>query len=465
MIKLNKTQAANKSKSTTCSSSSALQMQLFPLDEKRIEASFSGERISSDGGALLLREVENKTGILCDFAASITDNRKQSLVKHSHFEIICQRVFQIACGYEDSNDCDEMKSDSVMKICADRMPESGADLGSQATMCRFENSVNRGDLYRISEMFARQFVASYGDKVPKVIILDCDDTNTNCHGNQQYSLFNTYYKEHCLMPLHIYEGISGKLITAILKPGRRAKGICIFAILRRIIGYLRMYWKETQIIVRGDSHFCSPDLMDWAAGIEGVSFVTGLTGNRKLKRLTAATVEDAKAVFAKTGQKVKLYTEFTYQAGSWKHAQRVVAKVEYSEKGLNVRYVVSDFKECTCKYLYEKVYCARGKMELNIKDHKTYLKSDRSSCNRFEANQLRLFLHSAAYVLIHTLQKEVLKGTRFENATMKTIQLKVLKIAAKVKELKHKIKIVFPACTPEKVSIEKGFEIFRILGW
>jgi hypothetical protein len=440
-------------------------MQLFPTHGKRVEASFSGERICSDGGALLLREVENMTGILRDFASAITDNRNQSLVKHSQFEIVCQRVFQIACGYEDSNDCDDMKSDSVMKMCAGRMPESDGDLGSQPTMCRFENSVNRGDLYRISEVFARQFVASYGGKVPKVIILDCDDTNTNCHGNQQYSLFNTYYKEHCLMPLHIYEGISGKLITAILKPGRRAKGICIFAILRRIIGYLRKHWEKTQIIVRGDSHFCSPDLMDWAAGMEGVSFVTGLTPNKVLKRHSAVTLDDAKAIFAKTGQKVKLYTEFSYKAGTWKHAQRVVAKVEYSEKGPNVRYVVTDFKKCTRKYLYEKVYCARGKMELNIKDHKTYLKSDRSSCNRFEANQLRLFLHSAAYVLIHTLQKEVLKGTRFENATMKTIQLKVIKIATKVKELKHKIKIVFPVCTPEKASIEKGFEIFRILGW
>ena len=465
MVKLNKTQSPNKSESTVCSSSGALQMQLFPMQGKRVEASFSGEHISSDGGALLLREVENRTGILADFAAAIADNRNQSYVKHPLIEIISQRVFQIACGYEDSNDCDELNSDAVMKMCAGRMPESGADLGSQPTMCRFENSVNRGDLYRIAEVFVKQFVASYGGKVPKVIILDCDDTNTNCHGNQQYSLFNNHYKEHCLMPLHIYEGISGKLVTAILKPGRRAKGVCVFAILRRIIDYLREHWKDTLIMVRGDSHFCSPELMDWAKEIKKVSFVTGLGTNSKLKQLTAATVEDAKAIYAKTGQKVKLYTEFSYRAGSWKNAQRVVAKVEYSEKGANVRYVVTDFKKCTRKYLYEKIYCARGKMELNIKDHKTYLKSDRSSCNRFEPNQLRLFLHSAAYVLIHTLQKEVLKGTRFQNATMKTIQLKVLKIAAKVKELKHKIKIVFPACTPEKTSIEKGFEIFRILGW
>jgi hypothetical protein len=440
-------------------------MKLFPVCGKRVQASFSGEQVSSDGGALLLREVENRIGILGDLAAAITDNRDQAYVKHSQLEIVSQRVFQIACGYEDTNDCDGLKSDAVMKMCAGRLPESGADLSSQPTMCRFENSVNRGDLYRMAEVFARQFVASYGREVPKAVILDCDDTNTNCHGDQQYSLFNSYYKEHCLMPLHIYEGFSGKLITAVLKPGRRAKGVCVHAILRRVIVYLRGHWKNTQIIVRGDGHFCSPDLMDWASGMERVSFVTGLSGNSTLKRLVAPTVEDAKAIYAKTGQKVKLYAEFTYRAGSWKHAQRVVSKVEYSEKGPNVRHVVTDFKKCTRKHLYEKVYCARGKMELNIKDHKTYLKSDRSSCNRFEANQLRLFLHSAAYVLIHTLQKEVLKGTRFENATMKTIQLKVIKIAAKVKELKHKIKVVLPACTPEKSGIEKGFEIFRILGW
>ena len=234
------------------------------------------------------------------------------------------------------------------------------------------------------------------------------------------------------------------------------------AILRRIIERLTKLWPETRIVIRGDSHFCSPELMEWTGQMEKVHFLTGLGGNPKLSRLVAPTLERAKAEFDRTGQAVKRYTEFSYQAGTWKHPQRVVAKVEYSDKGPNVRFIVSDM-QCGRKYLYETFYCARGGMELFLKNHKVDLKSDRSSCNRFEANQLRLFLHSAAYVLIHTLQKEVLKGTKFASATMKTIQLKVLKVAAKVTELKHKIKIVFPACTPHKAKLENAFELFRML--
>ena len=266
------------------------------------------------------------------------------------------------------------------------------------------------------------------------------------------------------MPLHIYEGISGKLITTLLKPGRRSKGICVFAILQRVIKFLRKHWKNTRIIIRGDSHFCSPDLMDWVESIEKVNFVTGLAGNKVLRKTIQFKVDETKAIFTKTGKKAKLYTDFVYRAATWKNEQRVVAKVEYGEKGLNIRYIVSDLKKAGRKYLYDHIYCARGKMELYVKDHKTYLKSDRSSCNSFEANQLRLFLHSAAYVLIHSLQKEVLRGTQFANSTMKTIQLKMLKVATRVTELKHKIKIVFPACTPQKGSIEQAFEIFRVLG-
>ena len=433
------------------------------MKEKRVEASFSGEQISSNGGALLLRAVENRIGILADIAGAITDRRDQRYVDHPLKELISQRVYQIACGYEDGNDCGELRSDSVMKICAGRLPDQEADLGSQPTMCRFENSLNRGDLYRIAEVFATQFVQSYGDKEPSVIILDCDDTNHNAHGEQLQIAYNHYYGEYCFMPLHIYEGISGKLITSLLKPGRRSKGVCVFAILKRVIEFLRKSWKHTHILIRGDSHFCSPELMDWALDIQGVGFLTGLGGNKKLNQRVQNTLNDAKLIFIKTKQKAKLYTEFPYQAKSWKHPQRVVAKVEYGEKGANIRYIVSDFKTCGRKYLYEKFYCARGKMELYIKDHKTYLKSGRSSCHSFEANQLRLFLHSAAYVLIHTLQKEVFRGTALANATMQTIQLKVLKIATKLRELKHKISIVFPACTPQRANIEKGFEILGIL--
>ncbi|MEZ4684668.1 MAG: IS1380 family transposase [Bacteroidia bacterium] len=418
--------------------------------------------MSTEGGALLLREVAEQTGLLRALAAAIVDHRDPRYVEHSIESLISQRVFQISCGYEDGNDCTELRSDLGAENAAPFSPSSGQDLASQPMMCRFENAVSRSDLYRIAEVLAHQFVASYGEKEPPVIILDCDDTNNNAFGDQEQIVYNHYYGEYCFMPLHIYEGLSGKLITAILKPGRRSKSADVFSILQRVICFLRQHWKHTRIIVRGDSHFCSPELLDWAQEMEGVSFLTGLGGNPKLNKMVASTLRDAKIIFAKTGEKVKLYTDFMYQAGSWKHPQRVVAKVEYSEKGANIRYIVSDF-QCGRKYLYEKFYCARGAMELYIKDHKTYLKSDRSSCSSFEANQFRLFLHSAAYVLIHSLQKELFKATELTNATMETIQLKVLKIATRVYECKHKIKVVFPACTAQRHNIQRADDILGIL--
>ena len=199
-IKLENSQSSSKVENSSPCLAAAPQLKLFPLSGKRIEASFSGARISSDGGLLLLRELENQLGLLSKFAQTQSDNRHQSYVRHSMEELLVQRVFQIAAGYEDVNDSKELSSDHVMKLCAGRLPQSD-DLGSASTMCRFENAVSRSDLYRIAEVFLDHFVGSYGNQAPRVIVLDCDDTNHNCHGNQQQCLFNTYYKEHCLMPL------------------------------------------------------------------------------------------------------------------------------------------------------------------------------------------------------------------------------------------------------------------------
>ena len=244
--------------------------------------------------------------------------------------------------------------------------------------------------------------------------------------------------------MHIYEGLSGKLITTVLKPGRRSKSVDVFAILKRIVLLLRKHWKNTRIILRGDAHFCSQPFMDWADTQHKVNFITGLTANPRLLKMADHKLQTAIRSFEQGQKPVKLYHSFPYQASYWENPQKVVAKIEVTEKGTNTRFIVTDLIQYRAKGLYELGYCKRGKMELYIKDHKTYLKSDRSSCNRFEANQFRLFLHSAAYVLIHTLQQQALKATRFATATFKTIQLKVLKAATYIKELKSKIKISLP---------------------
>ncbi len=424
----------------------ANQTTLFKLNDiknKKVELTCNGEPLSSNGGALLLNEVESKIGIIDLISSCIKDSRDQRYVSHTVKELISQRSMLIACGYEDGNDCDELRDDAIIKMSSGRLPASDPDLGSQPTISRLENSITRSDLYRIAKALIDHFINSY-DVEPGLIILDCDDTNYNTHGDQVETLFNSYYGEYCYLPLHIYEGLSGRLVSTILSPGRRSKNAEVFAVLRRVISHLRQHWKNTIIVVRGDSHFCCHDLMEWTLGQENIRFITGLSGNKRLKALTAKIVCYAQREFEQTGKAVKRYHSFNYKADSWNKQYRVVAKIEVNALGLNIRYIITNWRKYLGKTLYEKGYCPRGAMELRIKEHKLYLKSDRASCSRFQANQFRLFLHSIAYVLIHTLQKKVLKGTAYENSTMKTIQLKLLKVAAWVRELKSKIKVEMP---------------------
>lgn len=437
------------------------QLSLSHLQDKSIILNYTGPDISSNGGLLLLREVDNQIGLIDSLNECLTDHRDERYVTHSISSLLRQRIFQIAAGYEDANDCNELRKDKILKICTNQLP-NGSDLAGQSTMSRFENSVNRSDLYRIAKCLVEHFIGSY-ESEPVVIIIDCDDTNYNAYGEQLEIAYNHYYKSYCFMPLHIYEGLSGKLITTILKPGRRSKAVNVFAILKRLVKLLRTHWKQTRIILRGDSHFCSAPFMDWVADQPKVNFATGLAGNSKLHEISEVTIKSAQNSYEKTQQPVKFYHTFAYKAGSWSNKQRVVVKVEVNAKGTNIRYIVTDLWEFRTQSLYEIGYCHRGAMELMIKEHKTYLKSDRTSCHRFEANQFRVFLHSAAYILLHTLQKEVLQGPQFSKATMKTLQLKLIKVAARVVQMKTKIKIELPHSYPNKQQQAKAFHIFETL--
>jgi len=437
-------------------------LNLFPIKGRHIELSYSGDRISSDGGLLLLRELDSQLNLLLSASNCIQDARDHRYIDHSIKELLTQRVFQIAAGYEDCNDCDDLREDMILKMCAGRLPQSDNDLASQPTMSRLENTVTRTDLFRLGKCLVDIFISSYS-KTPSVIILDCDDTDNDTYGQQELALFNNFYNEHCYMPIHIYEGLSGKLVTTILRPGRRNKQVNVARLLQKLVSYLRMKWPKTKIIVRGDSHFESKDFMDWTGTQSNVGFITGLAGNAKLHELAQITIESAQREFNQYQKPVKRYHSFMYKAGSWENYQRVIVKVEVTSMGTNIRYIVTSLTDFRTRDLYEKGYCARGSMELRIKDHKLYLKSDRSSCTKFTANQFRLFLHSMAYILIHTLQKEVLKGSEYANATMKTIQLKIIKTAAWVKEMKTKIKIELPQFCTTKTEQIRGYERLIIL--
>ena len=432
-----------------------------PILRKKVVADFEGGEITSNAGALLLRETEKFVGIIFAIASAVRDTRDLRYVDHSINEIITQRVHQIACGYEDANDSDALRSDPALKISANRLPVSGLDLASQPTVSRLENVVRRADLLRMGYAIADNFIASYAT-APEIIILDFDDTEDKTHGQQQLTLFNAYYDSHCYLPLHVYEGISGKLITSLLRPGKRPTGKQMVAVLKRIVKRIRTAWPETIILFRGDSHFCTPEVLRYCDRHQ-LLYVIGLSGNAILNRMISPLMAEAKAVFSQSHLPVRLYESFSYQAQSWDSPQRVVVKAEISAKGGNSRFVVTNLTEPDEATVYKYLYCGRGQTENYIKAHKLSLKSDRTSCHRFTANQFRLFLHSAAYILLHSFRENILKGTQFALAQFDTIRLQLLKIGARIRELKTKIALHLPSSYPCKTILASACAIFQIL--
>ena len=329
-------------------------------------------------------------------------------------------------------------------------------------MSRFENAPRRRDLYRMAQALFDTFAASY-EQAPKSILLDIDDTADEIHGAQQQSLFNGYYDQYCYLPLHIYEGQSGKLITTILRPGRRPTGQEMVSILKRVVGAIRQKWPEVLILLRGDGHFSAPEVHAWCESQEPeIFYILGQSGNKALQAKASGILQQAQFLYGlrqeryrrkkqqeaykaqkstskKTNHlpkgleheviteqlKVKLYTEFLYQAETWSKPRRIICKVEVSEKGDNIRFVVTNLQHARKTYIYETIYCGRGQMENYIKEHKRFLHSDRLSCHKFEANQFRLFLHSAAYVLMHHLKTKGLQGTAWSRAQFDQIQLRI----------------------------------------
>jgi hypothetical protein len=415
---------------------------------KRIDVDCNGGEITSDTGLLFLREIEKRIGIIHRITKVIVDTRHSSYVKHDIQQIVRQRVYQIASGYADGNDCTTLRSDPSLKVACDVLPFSGADLASQPTISRFENTLDRKTLYRIGQAFIDGFIASY-PRAPEGIIIDFDDTADPTHGNQQLTLFNAYHDTYCYMPLHVYEGRSGKLITTILRPGKTPKGKEIVMYLKRIMKRIQESWPTTGIVYRGDSHYGGPEVYEFCS-THDIKFVTGLTPNKRLLQLASALMTQAQNLYDLKKNPITLFAEFSYQANSWSRPYRVIVKAEYNAKGPNTRFIVTNIIGSTPRFIYQTIYSGRGVMELYIKDHKNHLTSDRLSCSRFEANQLRLFLHSVAYVLLHTFRNTVLQATEFAHAQFDTIRLKILKIGARVCELATRVKFHLPSSFPLK---------------
>lgn len=424
-----------------------LSLRFKMISGKKVTADFTGGDVSSDGGVLALREITDSIGIIDRLAEVITYFRHQSYVLHDNKTLLKQRILQIVCGYEDANDADDLRTDPGFKAACNRLPSEG-DLASQPTISRFENAMTPRDIYRIANVLVDLFIASY-DTEPKAIILDIDDTDDPTHGAQQLSLFNGYYDEYCYQPLFIFEGKSGNLITSILRPGRRPSGKETCAIIKRVVQRIRAAWPKVGILIRGDSHFATPELYAWCDS-HAVLYVLGLTCTSILKMLAQTALSAARRDYKVSGTKARTFRQIRYQAGTWHRDLRVIVMAEVSAQGDNIRFIVTSLESSQPSFIYETAYCGRGQMENFIKDHKLALKSGRTSCHSFLANSFRLMLHSAAYVILHTLREKALIGTEFANAQFDTIRLHLLKIGVEVREMKTKLHFILPSSFPLK---------------
>ncbi|HET6518399.1 MAG TPA: IS1380 family transposase [Geminicoccaceae bacterium] len=423
---------------------------LSPVAGKPVQVTFDAGRLTSDGGILLLAEIERSLGIAGRLARCIEDPRAPERVRHGLAEMIRFRALLIAAGYEDANDCDALRTDPAFKMAVGRRPESGADLCSQPTISRLENLPGPMVLKRMMAAMVELFCDSF-DRVPRRIVLDIDDTEDRVHGGQQLALFHAHYDSRCFLPIHIYEATTGKPVAVILRPGKTPGGAEVALVLRHVVKAIRARWPRVEILIRGDSHYARNEAMTWCER-NRVGYIFGLAGNQVLSSRVADLAEDAAVRRALgEGDKVRRFRAFRYAARSWKAPRQVVARIEASPQGSDSRFIVTNLQGAP-RWLYESVYCARGQAENLIKAHKLHLASDRTSCTSATANQFRLLVHTAAYWLLHTLRGLAPKTSFWRDAQFDTIRLALIKVAARVTEMKTRIKVALPSCYPHQTS-------------
>jgi hypothetical protein len=397
------------------------------LGPKAVVADFRGGRLTADAGALLLREVAGKIGLFDALNAAIPDPRNPVLIVHDQHALIAQRVTAIALGYEDLNDHHHLRTDPVLQVAAGKLPDPKMPLASPPTLCRLENRIDRATLVRLAEVLVDQFLAAHPSP-PEHLILDFDATDDPVHGRQEHRFFHGYYDHHCFLPLYVFCG--DELLAAYLRPSNIDAAKHARGVLKLLVGKLRAAWPEVKITIRGDSGFCRWRLMRWCDS-HGIGYVLGLARNPVLQRAAGDEIARAERQFQRTGQPQRLFGSFAYAAASWDRPRRVLVKAEHNAQGANPRFVVTNVPGDP-QELYDAVYCQRGAMENRIKEQQLDLFADRTSCHRFLANQFRLLLSSAAYVLVQALRRLALAGTELARAQIGTIRLKLLKVAARV---------------------------------
>jgi hypothetical protein len=431
-----------------------------------VRADFDGGALSSDFGALLLRGIDRQIGLTERLAAAVRDRRHPSYIDHPLRDLFAQRIYQIASGYADGNDAQSLRHDPLFKLSVERLPlEPAQDLASAPTFSRLEHSVTRSDLYRLTQAFVDHFIASYPEP-PAAIVLDLDHSEDPTHGQQELTFYHHHYQSYCYLPLFIFEGTSHALVTACLRPGKRPPGAENAMILVRLLAYLRRHWPSTHILVRGDSHFATPEVMDVIAHRRRMDFVFGLAGNPVLLRQAAPVMQEARTLFRQRSilaqasgelppSSSRVYDEFPYAAASWAQPWRVIVKAEVMAAGDNPRFVVTSLEAPAPQQVYADLYCARGNCENDIKALKGDLHSDRTSATTFLANATRLLLACAAYVLHHALRTHTLAHTALATAQPSTVILTLFKVATQVKQYKDRILLHLPTSCPVKALLRR----------
>lgn len=427
---------------------------LSPLNGKPVLLNFDGAEMSSDAGLSLLREVERRTDLAGLVAKCLPDPRAPGKVRHSLEDIIRFRIMMIAAGYEDGNDADDLRADPAFKLALERDPETGAALCSQPTISRMENLGDTRALIGMAHEMVRFYCASFA-RAPRQIVLDIDDTFDTTHGHQQLRLFNAYYDEYGFQPIVVFDG-EGRLVGAVLRPARRPTGKESAAHIRRLIRQIRRHWPSTEILLRADSHYGTPEVLDLCDAL-GLHYVFGLSKNARLREhvqtLEASTAER----YSCEGEKLRRFKSFSYAARSWSKDRRVIARVEVGPLGRDTRFIVTNLMGPRGKHLYEKIYSARGQAENHIKAWKTHLASDRTSCSKASANQMRLMLHGCAYWLWWTLRAACPKRSPWRHAQFDTLRLHLVKLAATVVAKKTRIIMTLPASCPRQSLIRLLF--------
>ena len=414
----------------------------FPsVKRRKVEADFSGGAITSNGGIPLLSQVDRQMGLTRAVARAIGDSRRQASCEHSLLELLQQRVYALALGYEDLNDHHELRNDLALQTATSRVET----LASPSTLCRLEHRTDRQGAAAIHEVLFDQFVKAHG-KPPRRLILDFDATDTPLHGDQEGRFFHGYYDHYCFLPLYVFCG--RHLLVSYLRRSNSDPARHTWAILSLLVKALRRQWPKVEIIFRGDSGFCRWKILRWCER-HRVNYIVGLAKNTRVRAQAAQWINEAEALYEQTGKKQRLFASITYAALSWDKSRRVIVKAEHSRLGSNPRFVVTNLKQGD-HYLYDKLYCARGDMENRIKDQQLDLFAGRTSSHRWWPNQFRQLLSGLAYTLFEGLRHRALQQTRLATASPNTLRLTLLKIGAVIIRNTRRIRILLSSACPHQ---------------